>query len=200
MPSHNKYELHLGCCWSLHHSNTHIPGLIHKGWIFFYDPLSSSSVLSYLLQETSIVDSTPGTTADAKIAFMGNRLFFVVVVVVVVVYFQELHEVGPTKLFDTPGIDETGLLGDKKRTKVGKSLPSDANTSGIRNHAGDWRLCHCRRSLQVCVGWWKPHYNSERTIVAAEGLLEEARKVMKAVGGNFFAKGCQQSYLLTNFR
>lgn len=33
--------------------------------------------------ETSIVDSTPGTTADTKVALL------------------ELHAVGPTKLFDT---------------------------------------------------------------------------------------------------
>ena len=31
---------------------------------------------------------------------------------------MELHEVGPAKLFDTAGIDETGLLGEKKRRKV----------------------------------------------------------------------------------
>mmetsp|Transcript_40211 Transcript_40211/g.95546 ORF Transcript_40211/g.95546 Transcript_40211/m.95546 type:complete len:147 (+) Transcript_40211:148-588(+) len=47
-------------------------------------------------QETSIVDATPGTTADTKIAMM------------------ELHDVGPIKLFDTAGIDETGGLGSKK--------------------------------------------------------------------------------------
>lgn len=39
-------------------------------------------------QQTSIVDSTPGTTADVKATLM------------------ELHEVGPAKLFDTAGIDE----------------------------------------------------------------------------------------------
>ena len=51
-------------------------------------------------QETSIVDSTPGTTADVKVALM------------------ELHDVGPAKLFDTAGIDEAGELGDKKRQKT----------------------------------------------------------------------------------
>ncbi|KAL4448101.1 hypothetical protein ABPG75_005320 [Micractinium tetrahymenae] len=50
--------------------------------------------------ETSIVDATPGTTADTKVVLM------------------ELHDVGPTKLFDTAGIDERGLLGEKKRRKV----------------------------------------------------------------------------------
>eukprot|EP00123_Amoebidium_parasiticum_P018355 comp24177_c0_seq5/m.44229 comp24177_c0_seq5/g.44229 ORF comp24177_c0_seq5/g.44229 comp24177_c0_seq5/m.44229 type:complete len:649 (-) comp24177_c0_seq5:19-1965(-) len=51
-------------------------------------------------QETSIVDSTPGTTADTKIALM------------------ELHDLGPVKLFDTAGIDEEGMLGEKKRRKT----------------------------------------------------------------------------------
>jgi biotin synthase-like enzyme len=50
--------------------------------------------------EISIVDSTPGTTADTKIALM------------------ELHAAGPVKLFDTAGIDEEGVLGEKKRRKV----------------------------------------------------------------------------------
>jgi predicted GTPase len=39
-------------------------------------------------QQTSIVDATPGTTADVKATLM------------------ELHDVGPAKLFDTAGIDE----------------------------------------------------------------------------------------------
>ncbi|KAH3760460.1 hydrogen maturase HydF, mitochondrial [Pelomyxa schiedti] len=50
--------------------------------------------------QTSIVDSKPGTTADTKVALM------------------EVHGLGPVKLFDTPGIDEEGLLGDKKRVKA----------------------------------------------------------------------------------
>lgn len=55
-------------------------------------------------QETSIVDSTPGTTADTKIALF------------------ELHDVGPVKLFDTAGVDEAGDLGAKKRAKTLSSL------------------------------------------------------------------------------
>lgn len=31
---------------------------------------------------------------------------------------MELHEVGPAKLFDTAGVDEAGVLGEKKRRKV----------------------------------------------------------------------------------
>lgn len=55
-------------------------------------------------QETSIVDATPGTTADVKVALM------------------ELHDVGPAKLFDTAGIDEAGELGEKKRRKTLSTL------------------------------------------------------------------------------
>lgn len=55
-------------------------------------------------QETSIVDSTPGTTADVKVALM------------------ELHDLGPAKLFDTAGIDEAGELGAKKRRKTLSTL------------------------------------------------------------------------------
>lgn len=64
-----------------------------------------SSVMNLLTQqETSIVDSTAGTTADTKIAL------------------QELHGMGPVKLFDTAGTDETGPLGEKKRKKVFSAL------------------------------------------------------------------------------
>ena len=60
-----------------------------------------SSVMNLLTQqETSIVDPTPGTTADTKIAL------------------QEIHGIGPVKLFDTAGLDEQGELGEKKRRKT----------------------------------------------------------------------------------
>ena len=60
-----------------------------------------SSVMNLLTQqETSIVDATAGTTADTKIAL------------------QEIHGLGPVKLFDTAGTDEAGILGEKKRKKV----------------------------------------------------------------------------------
>ncbi len=59
-----------------------------------------SSIMNLLTQQqTSIVDSTPGTTADTKIAL------------------QEIHGLGPVKLFDTAGLDEAGELGSKKRAK-----------------------------------------------------------------------------------
>ncbi|MEI6056089.1 MAG: GTPase [Lentisphaerota bacterium] len=60
-----------------------------------------SSVMNLLTQsDTSIVDPTPGTTADTKITMI------------------ELHGLGPAKLFDTAGMDESNELGDKKKSKV----------------------------------------------------------------------------------
>ena len=59
-----------------------------------------SSLMNLLTQqETSIVDPTPGTTADIKITL------------------TEIHGLGPVKLLDTAGFDEQELLGDKKRKK-----------------------------------------------------------------------------------
>ena len=59
-----------------------------------------SSLMNLITQqETSIVDPTPGTTADTKITL------------------AEIHGLGPVKLIDTAGFDEQGGLGDKKRKK-----------------------------------------------------------------------------------
>jgi [FeFe] hydrogenase H-cluster maturation GTPase HydF len=52
------------------------------------------------MQETSLVDPTPGTTADIKSAVM------------------EIHALGPVKLLDTAGLDEGAPLGLKKRRKT----------------------------------------------------------------------------------
>ena len=60
-----------------------------------------SSIMNLLTQqETSIVDPTPGTTADTKITL------------------TEIHGLGPVKLMDTAGFDEIDELGDKKRKKA----------------------------------------------------------------------------------
>jgi [FeFe] hydrogenase H-cluster maturation GTPase HydF len=60
-----------------------------------------SSLMNLLTQqETSITDPTPGTTADVKVAL------------------QEIHGLGPVKFYDTAGLDETSILGAKKRGKV----------------------------------------------------------------------------------
>jgi [FeFe] hydrogenase H-cluster maturation GTPase HydF len=62
---------------------------------------AGKSTLMNLLtqQETSIVDPTPGTTADTKTALC------------------EIHGIGPVKIFDTAGLDERSRLGEKKRQK-----------------------------------------------------------------------------------
>ena len=63
--------------------------------------VGKSSVMNLLTQqETSIIDSAPGTTSDTKYAL------------------SEIHCVGPVKIYDTAGVDESSLLGDKKRKKV----------------------------------------------------------------------------------
>ncbi len=51
-------------------------------------------------QNTSIVDETPGTTADSKVALF------------------EIHGIGPVRISDTAGADESGVLGEKKKQKV----------------------------------------------------------------------------------
>ena len=59
-----------------------------------------SSLMNLLTQqETSIVDPTPGTTTDTKIAL------------------AEIHGLGPVKIIDTAGFDELHELGEKKRKK-----------------------------------------------------------------------------------
>jgi [FeFe] hydrogenase H-cluster maturation GTPase HydF len=77
--------------------------LVERDHIGIFGKMNSgkSSVMNLLTQqETSIVDPTPGTTADTQIAL------------------QEIHGIGPVKLFDTAGLDETGKLGEKKRHKT----------------------------------------------------------------------------------
>ncbi|MDR1996747.1 MAG: 50S ribosome-binding GTPase [Candidatus Margulisbacteria bacterium] len=64
-----------------------------------------SSVMNLLTQqETSLVDAVPGTTADTRTAL------------------QEIHGLGPVKLFDTAGLNEPGELGAKKRRKAYNDL------------------------------------------------------------------------------
>jgi [FeFe] hydrogenase H-cluster maturation GTPase HydF len=77
--------------------------LVERDHIGIFGKMNSgkSSIMNLLTQQvTSIVDATPGTTADTKIAL------------------QEIHGMGPAKLFDTAGLDEASGLGLKKRAKV----------------------------------------------------------------------------------
>lgn len=80
---------------------------IQRDHIGFFGKMNSgkSSLMNLLTQqETSITDLTPGTTADTKIAM------------------QEIHGLGPVKFYDTAGLDEISLLGDKKKRKVMNAL------------------------------------------------------------------------------
>ena len=81
--------------------------LVDRDHIGFFGKMNSgkSSLMNLLTQqETSITDSTPGTTADTKIAM------------------QEIHGMGPVKLYDTAGLDELSGLGEKKKSKVLNAL------------------------------------------------------------------------------
>lgn len=81
--------------------------LVNRDHIGFFGKMNSgkSSLMNLLTQqETSITDSTPGTTADTKIAM------------------QEIHGMGPVKLYDTAGLNEMSGLGAKKKTKVLNAL------------------------------------------------------------------------------
>jgi [FeFe] hydrogenase H-cluster maturation GTPase HydF len=78
---------------------THLP----RTNIGIFGPMNSgkSTLMNMITKSNvSIVDSTPGTTADVKTTFM------------------QIHDIGPCKIRDTPGFDETGLLGEKKKEKT----------------------------------------------------------------------------------
>ncbi|CAL6028877.1 FeFe-hydrogenase_assembly protein HydF [Hexamita inflata] len=76
--------------------NIVVAGRMNAGKSTFTNALTQNS--------TSIVDATPGTTADAKITLM------------------EIHGLGACRIFDTAGIDELGQLGLKKRKKTLKLI------------------------------------------------------------------------------
>jgi [FeFe] hydrogenase H-cluster maturation GTPase HydF len=64
-----------------------------------------SSLMNLITQQqTSITDPHPGTTADTKISL------------------HEIHGIGPVRIFDTPGLDEGGDLGQKKKSNVYNDL------------------------------------------------------------------------------
>ena len=81
--------------------------IVDRDHIGFFGKMNSgkSTVMNLVTQQcTSIVDETPGTTADTKFSVC------------------EIHGLGPVKLYDTAGIDERALLGEKKRAKVFSDL------------------------------------------------------------------------------
>ncbi len=76
--------------------------MIERDIIGIFGKMNSgkSSLMNLLTQqETSIVDPTPGTTADIKITL------------------SEIHGLGPVKILDTAGFDENSELGVKKQKK-----------------------------------------------------------------------------------
>jgi [FeFe] hydrogenase H-cluster maturation GTPase HydF len=81
--------------------------MIERDIIGIFGKMNSgkSSLMNLITQqETSIVDATPGTTADVKISL------------------TEIHGLGPVKLLDTAGFDELDELGEKKRKKTNAAL------------------------------------------------------------------------------
>ncbi len=81
--------------------------LVERDHIGIFGKMNSgkSSAMNLITQqETSIVDSAQGTTADTRTALI------------------ELHGMGPVKLYDTAGIDELSSLGEKKKNKVFSDL------------------------------------------------------------------------------
>lgn len=81
--------------------------LVERDHLGFFGKMNAgkSSLMNLLTQsETSIVDETAGTTADTKTTL------------------QEIHGLGPAKLFDTAGANEKGRLGKKKKEKVIETL------------------------------------------------------------------------------
>ncbi|HQG13272.1 MAG TPA: 50S ribosome-binding GTPase, partial [bacterium] len=81
--------------------------IVDRDHIGFFGKMNSgkSTLMNLITQQcTSIVDDTPGTTADTKFSAC------------------EIHGLGPVKLYDTAGIDERAALGEKKRAKVFSDL------------------------------------------------------------------------------
>ena len=76
----------------------------HISMVGFMNAGKSTVMNAITQQPTSIVDSTPGTTADTKVSLM------------------EIHSIGPCKLIDTAGIDEQGTLGKKKLQKTESAI------------------------------------------------------------------------------
>lgn len=111
-------------------AGTKLRPLIQHQWL---TPAPPQPACPPLPSETSIVDSTPGTTADTKVVLM------------------ELHDVGPAKLFDTgqpPGGGQGGQwwgAAVDPQTAVGLMPTQPAN--GWRWHAGwlgdqrPWGVC-----------------------------------------------------------
>jgi [FeFe] hydrogenase H-cluster maturation GTPase HydF len=160
-----------------------------------------SSIMNMLTQqETSIVDPMPGTTADTKIAL------------------QEIHGMGPVKLFDTAGLDEAGDLGSKKRAKGMADLKEcdlvllviDPDTQGFETESGILRQAReLDKQILVIYNLFQP--SSEQRIPLVEErvpLLRFHKKInlvaidpscrkplLDFILGNFVSKNCKMELL-----
>ena len=127
-----------------------------------------STLMNLLTQQnTSIVDSTPGTTADTKAALM------------------EIHALGPVKLMDTPGVDERGELGSKKRDKVLQAL-KESDAALLVVDPASASLEHLESVLQLLDASppsLKPLvlYNAHAGQLAPASLLQRAEQIDAAV-------------------
>lgn len=143
-----------------------------------------SSLINLLTQQqTSITDVTPGTTADTKIAM------------------QEIHGMGPVKLFDTAGLDESSELGAKKRVKVLSVLKEcdlillviDPSTS---NFETEMLVIEQGRKLEkqllIVYNLFKPEFRSAISLLESQfPLLEDyPSMVLSAIDEKF-----RQSFL-----
>ncbi|MDD5644621.1 MAG: 50S ribosome-binding GTPase [bacterium] len=150
-----------------------------------------SSVMNLITQqETSIVDSTPGTTSDTK-----NSLL-------------EIHGLGPVKLFDTAGADENSILGDKKKKKVFTDLKEcDLVLLLIDPSAKDFRTENTlirearAREKQILILYNLFHPSAREKIGGVEKKLSPAKFYKKlelvAVDGSYRQK--LLDFIIENF-
>ncbi len=137
--------------------------IVERDHIGIFGKMNSgkSTIMNLLTQQTtSIVDPTPGTTADTKVAL------------------QEIHGMGPVRLLDTAGLDESSTLGQKKRAKVLSDLKEcdlvllviDPET---RDFATERDVLEEARELDkqilIIYNWF--HFSDETRIAAVEESL-----------------------------
>jgi len=138
-----------------------------------------SSLMNLLTQqETSIVDSTPGTTADTKITL------------------TEMHGLGPVKLMDTAGFDEQDELGIKKQNKAMAALKEcdlvllviDPSTYEFETEKSI--ILEARKLDKQLIVVYNLFRNSDKNLIGkAEELLTKLRVyhriVLSAIDSNF---------------
>ncbi len=167
--------------------------LVERDHIGIFGKMNSgkSSVMNLLTQQqTSLVDPTPGTTADTKIAL------------------QEIHGMGPVKLFDTAGLDEAGGLGLKKRAKVLADLKEcdlillviDPDTRGF---APENEIMGSARELDkqilVLYNLFRPSAEQRIGVVEQDVPLLRFHKKMSLVATDTNCRGPLLDFILANF-